>query len=628
MADVMSRIVLQAEGGDQVAREVGKVTKAYKDAGSAAGGMSGTGPNGGVSFDAFNKATFSGAGTDGGSRSQANDEYFRRTNARADDHFNRFSGGGGTGGSRRTAPGIANAAGAVVTGDVAGGTSGGLTMLAGGGAVGAMIAVLASGIITSNKLAKTSDERVAQLGHGLFQGLGVSNWDYIEAQTLATSREGHFPESSYLPYLQALKSGGGKYQPEMMTQIGDAIIAEGLTASSVAGLQASRQKAGLGFNEDVLDMNVYRGREAFGTSNTDRFIATVGTAIEGSMARGMKVGQLGGQQAYDSTTGFLSALGLAGGMSIEGAENVFNQVRQATVGTQNLGRAADVFQFMEQRIAGENVLDTQMRISAPTAELDRYRSIKRSSGGNSDLLEQRVMTEFGVDSFAVRNLINTFEDRMGPRTALGPGAGINQVDDFIIETNQRTGAKIGGGLANDAAKGWNWFYDNVLGGKKRRTRNNPEYIEAQNDWTGGYSGGSLQDNQSILGALPESLQGFGADIKGTGIRSSMVTSQLLPQMAMYQEYLSGKEMTAGENAMFEKYGGLFENMIDVLGNPEVAEALSAEGGMNEFTRRVQQLDREGTVDSLNQLFTIAELLSALVDQFGLEFVDSGSTEDG
>ena len=85
MADIMSRIILQAQGGDQVAREVGKVTEAYKKAGTAAQGMSATAGGGG---DPFTRATDPGGFVPSGQpgRDAQNQQYVEGVQQREGQH--------------------------------------------------------------------------------------------------------------------------------------------------------------------------------------------------------------------------------------------------------------------------------------------------------------------------------------------------------------------------------------------------------------------------------------------------------------------------------------------------------------------------------------------------------------
>ena len=139
MADIMSRIILQAQGGDQAAREVGKVTEAYEKAGRASKGIGGDVSTGGAAGDPFARATAPGGfipSTQQG-RDAQNQQYWEGVQRRENRHtaLSRVN---------QRAVGGVQAAGRIGADDIVGGTTQGLGLIAGGGIAGLIAGVAAA----------------------------------------------------------------------------------------------------------------------------------------------------------------------------------------------------------------------------------------------------------------------------------------------------------------------------------------------------------------------------------------------------------------------------------------------------------------------------------------------------
>ncbi len=646
MADLMSRIVFQAQGGDQVAREVGKIKRAYKEAGDESERISGGTGGRGPSFDAFQKATQTSAGTDMGSRRVANEEYRNRLNDRLSRHgqvggqVGPWGGGAPSVGAAYGIQQFGGAATQMMAGDPMGGAMRGVGMLGKAGPAGIVAAVALALGAGTQALAKKEEDRMVQIGHGLMQSLGQTQWGDMR-NFLNEMRNNAVPEEFILPYLQSMRSAGAMAPSnflEVGLMAGNEMLARGIDPTTLGTFQAARQKAGLGtLNADQLALDLYRGEAGFGTAGLNKFLGAISTAIEGAMSRGMRRGAIGRDVEYDSFTRLLSGLGVVGGMSIEGAVQTFNQVQQSIAASQNMARPQDAFQFMMFRQAGDTYGQTIRRMSRPGADTQRYKNLKAMAGGSRELLEILIQQEYGLDWQALDPFIQTMENQIAPtRTGFEGGAGA--VDSEIVETMQRTQRQWGERIQRGANKVLNNLFGfltgeggltpvdvreraglaGIYGGMTGRERRGGAYADLL----------GLSGDAELISALPPELQVFGAMVQGVESRTGPTTvgRDLLANLALYQRFQSGGPMSDAERAMMEEYAPAFGLLMEQLSDPNIQEAILSGNNITRFGEIITDVDRENN-DNLKNLVTIVDLLIAMERYFeGDTVTDEGATE--
>lgn len=636
--DVVSRIVLQAQGGDQAAREIGKTTKAFKEAGQAAQGVRGSGPNGGTTFDAFQKAVFGGQTPGVGQAQGFNQGYNSQTNQRIGDHFRRFGGEGGAGGGiarlRPQVSGVTGGANSIISGNAVGGGGQIMQSLAGAGTIGLIVAAVAGAAIGAKALADKDFDRQKQVGHGLMQSLGMgTNWESMNEQLSAARRAGVSAEN-IMAYMGASAAAGGTTSVEAIEMANRATLVSGASANTIATLQASRQKAGLGVSEGQLDLDIMRAG-SFGPAGINKFLGAVSTSIEGAMSRGMAKGSIGGQGAYEAGTRMLSALALQGGMSQEGAMQTFNQLNSSVAGFANMGTPQAAFQFMAQRKAGETYGQTVRRISTFGGQMEAYKNLKSQAGGDKGLLEIMVQQTFGLDWQAVPGTIEALENQIMDPSMRGQYVGGEFTpDNVLIESVQSRQMDILKDAGEGANKAWNWA---TRGWRNRATRKEQE-AEYNALLGGGYGSGTsigAMKATGEMGALPPEISQFADLAKSNAMdtflgNDNVIMSELLPQLAGYEQFRTNRgSMTAEEQAMYETFAPLFDSLIATLSDPTIARGASAGTWMDDYDRRVTSLDASKDVDNLLGTITIVELLEMINEKLGLaSIMDSDATESG
>ncbi len=655
MADIMSRIILQAQGGDQVAREVGKVTEAYKKAGTASRGMSAEGVGG---ADPFTKATASAPGgylsslvqKDRDLRNQQHSEGVRQRegqhNALASVNQRAFRGmGAGT---------------TVAGGDVVGGISQGMGMLAGAGVAGLVAGAVAAIGVGINKLASNETERQQQFGRGLMQAIAPGPWDIFRTQTNALLLGGVPPEM-LLPYLQGLKGGGAAYDPVNAMEIGMTMWGQGIEPGTMAGWQAARQRAGTGnLTPGVMNTTMYRGREAFGQGGLNRFISAITDATEQAMTRGIEKGgdAFSATGIYTNFTRLLSSFAVVGGLTDVGAIKAFQQTQQGVAGTQNITSPMDAALFMAMRVPGESYGDTMRRLSAPGAENQMFEQMEVWSGGNRELLEIMLQQKFGYDWQALApgedgrgGVIGTFRDQAGylrgPRGRRVPGA-VGIVDPELkaaaiaeaeagqlMEDTQRKALAAKRaiiGAATDIKEwmsptGLNAVYgdrpimDAFMFGRENRAT---LFGQATTDWQQGVRNWERWQEPGlapILETLPANMRGIVGQLAGTE-----AGAKIIPQLLMYSEFQAGRGVEA-EREQIGLLAPYFDRMVQILSSESVQQALGQPGTQTQFLAHLEEVGASEVLDVLKDIDSGIEVLEALTRTLGLEsYSDIGSTQ--
>jgi hypothetical protein len=646
MADVLSRIVLQAQGGDQVAREVGKIKQAYKEAGAEASKMGASGGvGGGGTFAAFDKAVMTNTGLDISSRRTSNQEYDRRLSERMGNHQQMAQQNTRAAASSRIGQ-VGGAATSMMSGDVVGGGSQAMSMLAGAGTIGMIAAALVAVGVGTKKLAEKEEGRQQFFGRGLSQSLGFlgnQGWDRARGMLLNLEESG-IPRDMLVQYMTGLAGAGGTLagtDAEATAALaGQYAFSQGVDPATLGRFQAIRQKAGLGpITAGQMSDDINRGTAAFGQAGLTPFLSAVSTAIETSMARGIKAGSFGRQAEYDTYQRMISGLGSIGGMTIEGAAAVYQRMQQSVIAGQNLGRPEDVFQFMQFRRPGQTYGETIRAMSASGAEREIYRNLRAQAGGNREALEILVQRQFGLDWQAVPGFIDTMDDQVrDPSTRVQFGAGPEiAISNELRETVQRQQNAIGQGVQRGANKILNRAYQFFTGGAqgKKQAQLSPIEVAQQNALADMYGSNLMylqgESPEALAAMLPSSIRPFAtaATTGDAAFYAPMLSGQVLPQLAAFSQFKAGKgDFTEAQKATMSEYAPIYEMIVQTLSNPEVVAALTSPQGASKIQENIRNIDAENLAgDNLDLTVTIVEILMAINETLGITSVtDEGTTE--
>lgn len=643
VADIMSRIILQAQGGDQVAREVGKVTKAYKDAGQASKGMSATGA-GGAPSDPFTRATAPGGfiPSEQFGRAEQNRQYNENVQQR-EGHHNRLASM-----NQRVVRGI-GAAGTVGSGDVMGGTSQGLGMLAGVGIAGLVTGAVAAIGMGVQRLSTKETERQEQLGRGLMQSIapgGEDAWGTFRGQ-VNQLRLGGFPAEMLLPYLQGLKAQGAAFDPVNAANIGSMMWAEGIEPANMAQWQAVRQRAGTGaLFSGRAETDLMRGEAAFGQAGLNRFVTAISGSIEQAMTRGIERGSeaLQDQGVYTNFTRLLSALSLpgVGNLTDVGAIQAFNQIQQAVAASTQMARPIDAFQFMAMREPGESYGDTMRRMETPGSELDFFKNLEAQAGGREEILEILVREQFGVSWQAVQPTIRAFRNQwdylQGDYTQYVPGTSRAAVDEELLRSARADAAAeqlVEGGQRTSRGIR-NWVVEQATAIKQMTTPDAmsalygaptgltiqapAEYSRFERMWSRANRTGNL--NEAAM-TLPASMRDMASILQGTALGE-----ELIPQMLLFGQYRAGAHgFTDREKAQMEVLTPVFEEMTRLLSIESIQQLLSDPKVQETVLSNANIINERETHDSLLEIKTIVEQLDAIITTLGLNSIsDIEATE--
>ncbi len=643
MADIMSRIILQAQGGDQVAREVGKVTDAYKKAGTAAQGMSATA--GGAGGDPFTRATAPGGfiPSQQRDRGEADDRYWGGVRDREGHQRNLAAANNKS--ARGIVTGGIGAFGGVGSGDIIGGASSGIGMLAGAGIAGIVAAGVAAGGMAVSKLANAEEARQT-LGQGLQQAIAQGDWGTFREQVMKV-RAGGFPEGLLVPYLQGLKAAGGRFDPNNAANIGEQMWGEGMEPGNVAQWQALRQRAGTGtLFPGRMETDLYRGGEAFGQAGSNRFIVAVSSAVEQAMTRGLERGGdvFKDTAVYTNFTRLLSALALpgVGNLTDVGAIQAMTQIQQAVASSTQMARPIDAFQFMAMRIPGESYGDTMRRMEKPGSELDFFRNLEAQAGGREEALEILVREQFGVSWGAVQPTIRAFRDQLdyiqGDFTRYVPGTSRAPIGDELLRAAQAdaAAAELFEGTQRAARDLKSFFIELATDIKESAF---PEEIRRETGYLyGAPQGIDIQLSSPYKQALRSYNRGTMNQIGMTltpgarGIASILEGTEagaaIIPQLMMYQQYLTGTQrVNAREAAQLDLFGPTFNEVNRLMSLPSIQEAFAQPETMATFMTNLEQIDAKQAYDSIKEVYTIVEVLNAIYTTLGL-FAEQTTSDEG
>lgn len=422
MADVISRIVLQASGGDQVAREVGKIKKAYEEAGESAKGMSASGGAGGGQ-SAFQRATTPPQSVvqAEGARSQGVADLRDAAERRRSAHealAGRNTNAGQVFNARGATQGI-QAATSMAGGDPVGGAAQGLGMVGKLGKAGIIGAVVAAAGIGTVRLAEDATERQRQLFYGLGQGLGQNEYDPFRNSVRSLEQQGLAP--NLMEYLNALRSSGGQFDESAAARVLQLNYGMGVSAASLGQLQGRMNLAGAnaaGLN--IMDTDTAAGawtatkaEQTFGRGRMGEFYSAIASAVEGAMTRGFERGSGIFQRVYTNYVQGISDFANFGNVGPEAAVGIFNKVQGAMARSERgLQTPQDAAAFIAMRQPGESYVDTILRMSSPEAEDERYRRLRDRAGGDRESLVLMVAQEFGLSIREADRYVDTKEGRI------------------------------------------------------------------------------------------------------------------------------------------------------------------------------------------------------------------------
>lgn len=378
MPDIISKIRLEATGGDQAAREVRKVKDAYDDVSASASGISATV---GGDYSAFARATAAGGGAPGAPGGSATVTDFDESQRRHGDSVaageqrvdaTRRSGGSGYLGLQNAALG----AGQQLGGGQALGAAG--TALAGlGGAVAgiALPALAVAGILKAGQSLVNNEGELWELvyGSGASQRLGVDatklrDW-YVG------TRETGVPTPMLQEFMQTLSATGFnatdrgalsymRGSTELTAQAGVSGSVLGSLGGTIARSNLQMLKA-----EGLYDL-ANRGAGAFGKENLDRFFTKLTETLESVMAQGIVLTD----EDIRAQTVTQGALAKYGGFSVTGAQAAEEAMRSRGVGAAQLATPGDIIAFnlarrREGMPEGETVFETLKWMETPAGGL-------------------------------------------------------------------------------------------------------------------------------------------------------------------------------------------------------------------------------------------------------------------
>jgi len=392
MADIFSRIVLQATGGDQVAREINKIKTAYKETGEASQNI---GAGEGASSDPFSRAIGApGASESARTRRQTNDI----EQAKAKERLNQNYSVGDYG--RSVVAGGTGSLSGMMRGDffstAAGASTGVQGLLKGGGALAKAVPWIAAaslGLYGMGKLAGNEWERVQGLwGTGVGQRLGMG-YSGVRGLSIEQMRGG-VPEEMVMAGLQSLGQAGGSMNQGIFQKNIRRMQLYGVSAEAGMGLSATLGRAG---GSGTIDAGTYGILEkAFGAGRLTPLFQSIGKIIEDALAKGAKASAitLGGgiENAATAISRHLASYAQFGGLSMEGAIELYEQTQNLSRNTANIAKPLDVVTFRAFREGGESIFSTRLRMfQDPQAVLGRQMEMLEARfGGNSDLIKEAL----------------------------------------------------------------------------------------------------------------------------------------------------------------------------------------------------------------------------------------------
>lgn len=430
MPDIISRIRLEAQGADQVAREIGKIKNAYDDTATSAQGLAGVSVGGG-STDPFQQAVTTEEHWSGsrrgvvGERERRNNDELQKVRQREGEHRS-----GGVSG-RMVSGGVGGTI-AMSRGDMLGAGQSGLQAGAGmamGGGLMKLVPWLLGGaaILGGGKaLAQAEMERMKTLYEtGLAQQTGQTYTALRNYQTYFGRED--IPLSIIRGVTQGAAAGGlfgrggspfGVWEPALkdVTRQAErwgadpAAMGQFLARGRRFGL-TTEGMTGEGIKSSMLTETLVGSlAAAFGHGRVTDAVKGLAGIMEESMAAGVTEGFTDPMWLQDITQKVTQYAG-PGGFNLEGALGIVSKVR---AGAGNIESPADVVAMRAWRQPGETLWQAQVR-AAQQPKLFReneFEAVRMRFGGDAEQMARYFSKS--------RNLSIT-EAQTYVQTGLAPG---------------------------------------------------------------------------------------------------------------------------------------------------------------------------------------------------------------
>lgn len=674
MADITSRINLQATGGDQVAREIGKVKQAYQEAAGAAKGMSASAEGGGT--DPFTKAT---SGVDQGSaaagRAGPNQDLHAAASGRESQHRNlAYQNQAFAARMNQGVRGVGGAATQVFSGDPLGGASSSMMMLGGAGALGVLGLVGGMALSGINRMSERDLDEKRTLYTGLGQRLGQTNYgqfrDYINSireRGLGTHLEG---------YMQMLAQSGGRFDPGMAdailqfeqdTGVQSSVLARLMGRMTQAGAEGTAQHRLAGEGRNAM---AFQARSAFGQAGMTDFYSTIASAVENAMRSGFREGSDIFTSMYTTHAQRLADLANYGGATPLGAQKIFGQVQQSFQrSASGLSGPMDTMAFMALREPGESYMDTMMKVTDPSNDLAVYRSLRARTGarpgeplskGQRDMLTILVSRQFNINYREAQTYIDGAEGReelrRNPRGI--PEGAVPTADQTVQDqlgaraTMQETGRGVREGATEaitDTVDAVRRFGQWVLPGSREdnivsQAFANPSYQALQREisqsarmdlfgnrnWERFTSDtpGSLQWLMNRAYGDPD-FTGLRVEKTANRFNSRAFYDDFMPQLTMYGRYKRGETtgMTNAQLQYFEQYGGAFEEVSGLLQGMRGKFDDPNANAIGQLSQAINTANRVDNLDLREDIVSIIDILAA-VRNLAEEWGTATMTDDG
>lgn len=642
MADIMSRIVLQAQGGDQVAREVGKIKRAYDEAGKSAQKISPKAVGGAdVSTDAFDRAVTSPHQSNIATRQASNAEYDRRLNDRIGRHQQMAASNQQVGRQLRGGAAVSTAAATTAAaGDPVSGIGGAMQAMGGAGIAGAIVAGLGMMFMGVQKIAQKDIEKREQIFTGLGQQLGQNTYVQFREQTKLLQNAGL--GTQLMPFMTSLAGAGGQFNLPMAEQALRFQFAYGVQAPVVGQMMGRLQQAGVAPEMMWSPAMRSMAEGGFGRAGMTAFYQTLTTAVEDAMGRGFEKGA----GTFSVLTSDFARLlsGLAGaGLTPLGAQRAFTQMQQTFAGAEKgIRTPEDVWRFMMFKKPGQTYAETIRAMTDPSAIFETFRMVE-AQAPTEGILEQMVASTFGVSLRLTPNVIETLRAGRVPAEII-PAAAMDE------ETLRRLGTEaerknvlegVTQGVGGFMAGLTDIFRGRPIGNVTTET----ERLILQQGTKGGRGGAMRNVNRALLDVrrgnitmeeflllFPEESRTFvesaattGTLMTQTGLFGTNMQGGLLGLLGTYQASQTGGVLTPEETRMMKLISS-GPGMGTLLGAMGGLEGVVGEKGIGAVEKALQDANKQN-LDNLRLQFTIVDVLRAIEILMGQEVTtDTGSTE--
>ncbi len=635
MPDIISRIKLDAQGADQAAREIRKITEAYKEAGTAAKNLSATGIG---ETDPFARATSSAGGVVAGGSSPADvanreeRSQRERINARDREQSNRNYNAALRPSFINQGAGVAEAASSGRGGAAVGGALSGVAPFLGG----AGIALAAGGALamTGQRWAENEWERMQSIfGTGMAQRLG-RGYNEIEGVMAGYGRKGvplDMVRQFFAAGSQAGVAGGQAGTLGVSNALMEASRELGLDPTAAAQYLGTLTRGGVDLQQFGGFAGGYKriGRMAgaFGQENLGEFMRTLTQSIDTALSQGvdMTVERVNRRQYM------LEAYGRFGGLSIQGATAMNQMAQQRGMQAARVQRPEDIIAFQAMRGTGMSVTDTMLAMEQDPDKVNAqvYQYLKQRTGGDTDLLRLRLQSYLGGSMSQVDSFIRTQEgiatdtekqreeDRLKYRK---PGGESVRYEDEVRVTAIRQAQMLRNVEKTllQLTTGFQNFFQNIMGGEL------PNKDVLSMTW-GGYSPELVRamedDDRHGLQIHADTLDAQTIDLwrRRAGIPQSEEWQDLMGVMAANPDAVSEDEYqgayrliaTRYLNRAMRRYGGEGET-------PEQQEALQALGKLYEVWVNSQV----STVDNEDRMIQLLEGIQQALAAEGYVLTDN------